>query len=282
MNQTTSKHQLTDADIERYRETGYLCPIPALTAAEATGLRSQLERFEASAGATLGKLEGQFRAKTHLLFPWLNQLCRHPAVTGPMSQLLGPNLLVYHVTCWLKEPGDASFVSWHQDGTYFHLDPPEHATAWVALSDSNLQSGCVQVIPGTHKAGQREHGTQPSEANLLSNGQTLVETIDPAKGVPLELETGQISIHDTFLVHSSGPNESGDRRIGIGISYVPTHVQYRGKSRVTATLALGEDRYGHFDPEPAPAADADDAARAFHASAVDRFFNSHGYERGAA
>ncbi|MEM7404577.1 MAG: phytanoyl-CoA dioxygenase family protein [Pseudomonadota bacterium] len=280
----TSTDQSGDAaDLAgRYSRDGFICPLPGIGADAADGLRAELESFEQHAGATLGKLPGQYRAKSHLLFPWLNELARHDAVLKPVRAIFGDDLLVYHVTCWLKEPGDDSFVSWHQDATYFYLDPAEHVTAWVALTPSRLDSGCVEVIPGTHRRGQIEHGTRPDPANLLSNGQTLAESVDKSGAVALELQAGQMSLHDTYLVHSSGPNTSGHRRIGIGISYVPTRVRYRGRTRVSATLACGEDRYGHFDPEPVPKANADPDAIAFHAEACERFFNNHGYARGNA
>ena len=47
------------------------------------------------------------------------------------------------------------------------------------------------------------------------------------------------------------------------------------EARVSAALVRGTDEYGHFDPEPRPAADFDAAARAAHALAVDRFFESN-------
>lgn len=262
-----------------YNEQGYLCPLDALPASEVTALRRSLESFEAQSGAPLGKLPGQLRAKTHLLFPWMNALVRHATVLDAVEDLIGPNILVYHVTCWLKEPGDASFVSWHQDGTYFLLDPPEHVTAWIALTDSTEQSGCVTVIPRSQQVGQRQHEMNPSDDNLLSNGQYVNDEIDPSSAVPLILEAGQMSLHHTHIIHSSGPNVSNHRRIGIGISYIPTHVQYSGHQRVSASLVRGADECQHFDPEPAPRDDMDADARAFHTEACRRFFGNHGSRR---
>lgn len=263
----------------RYHEEGYLCPLDALPASEVVELRESLEAFEARAGAALGKLPGQLRAKTHLLFPWMNALARHAVILDAVEDLIGPDILVYHVTCWLKEPGDASFVSWHQDGTYFLLDPPDHVTAWIALTDSTEKSGCVTVIPRSQQVGQRHHQMNPSADNLLSNGQYVSEAIDPSDAVPLILEPGQMSLHHTHLIHSSGPNLSGHRRVGIGISYIPTHVQYSGQKRVSASLVRGTDEYRHFDPEPAPKAEMDKDAQAFHAEACRRFFGNHGSRR---
>ena len=271
---------LSDDQVARYREDGFLCPLPALSPAEARRCRESLEAFEASRGRALGRIPGQLRAKTHLLFPWLDALVRHPAVLSAVEDLIGPDLLVYHLTMWLKEPGDAAFVSWHQDGTYFGLDPADqHVTAWVALTDSTEETGCVTALPGSHRLGQLPHASHRSAENLLSNGQVVETTVDTARVAPLAMRAGEFSLHHTHLLHSSAPNRGRDRRIGVGISYIPTHVRHVGARRLTASLVRGEDRHRHFDPEPRPRADFDAEARAAHADACGRFFESHGSVR---
>ena len=271
---------LSEAQVARFREDGFLCPLPALAPAEARDCRRRLESFEASQGRNLGQLPGQVRAKTHLLFPWLADLVRHPSVLDAVEDLIGPDLLVYHLTMWIKEPGDDKFVSWHQDATYFGLDPADqHVTAWVALTDSDLTTGCVTALPGSHRLGQLPHTTHRAAANLLSNGQKVEMEVDPTRVAPLLVRAGEFSLHHTHLLHSSAPNRGRDRRIGVGISYVPTHVRHVGAHRLTASLVRGRDGYGHFDPEPRPRADFDADARAAHADACARFFGSHGSVR---
>jgi hypothetical protein len=266
--------------VARYHEDGFLCPLSALSPAEALDCRAMLEAFEASRGRPLGRLPGQLRAKTHLLFPWLDRLVRHPAVLAAVEDLIGPDLLVYHLTMWIKEPDDDAFVSWHQDGTYFGLDPADqHVTAWVALTDSLPEMGCVMVLPGSHRLGQLPHSTQRDAANLLSNGQQAEIDVDAARVVPLVLHAGEFSLHHTHLLHSSAPNRGRDRRIGVGISYIPPRVRHVGPRRLTASLVRGHDRHGHFDSEPRPRADFDAEARAAHAEACARFFGSHGSVR---
>ncbi len=270
---------LTTVEIANFREQGYLPARPVLSAGEVAHYRGCLEAFEAEQGATLGELPGQLRAKTHLLFPWMDQLARHPAVLDVVEGLIGPDILIYHVTTWLKEPGSASYVSWHQDATYFGLEPADEVTAWVALSDSSEASGCVRVLPGSHLEGQRPHEAGPTAGNLLSNGQFVPGVAADEAGIALEVPTGHLSVHHTYLMHASGPNQTAERRIGFGISYIPTRVRHLGETRLTAMLVRGEDRYGHFDSEVPPARDFDDDARARHADANQRFFTSHGSRR---
>ncbi len=226
-------------------------------------------------GGTFGKLPDLVRSKSHLLFTWMDDLVRHPKVLDAVESVIGPNILIYHLTSWLKEPQEKSHVSWHQDGTYFGLDPAEQITAWIALTDSTPDMGCIRMLPGTHVIGQQPHDDVVSPDNLLSRGQTIARRFDFDTAVLMPLKAGQISLHHTHVVHSSDPNRSDQRRIGIGVSYIPTHCRLVSDVRVTATLVRGRDDYGHFDLDPPPAADFDAGARRVHAAAVGRFFDSN-------
>ena len=270
---------LSADQVEAYRRDGFLCPVPVFSTEEIAAIRSDFEAVEAKAGRTIGEMPGFVRAKTHLLYPWMDALVRHPRLLDVVEGLVGGNILVYHLTCWVKEPGDGRFVSWHQDGTYFSLEPYEHVTAWIPLSPATVETGCMMAIPGSHTIGQRDHTTEKSDRNLLSNGQTIAARIDEDKAVPLEVPVGSISLHHTHLVHASNPNRGSDRRIGIGVSYIPTHVRFTGEGRVGASLVRGKDTFGHFDHDPAPLEDAPEAAAAVHKEAVRRFFASHGSRR---
>jgi non-haem Fe2+, alpha-ketoglutarate-dependent halogenase len=92
--------------------------------------------------------------------------------------------------------------------------------------------------------------------------------------VDLVLEPGDVSLHHTLTVHSSGTNRSDDWRIGIGISYIPTRVHHIGPTRLSATLARGADRFNHFDHEAPPQAELDEAALAVHADSQSRYWKA--------
>lgn len=271
---------LLATDVESYHRDGVIGAYQALTSDTVARFRGALEAFEARMGATLGNLPGQLRAKTHLLFPWMNELVRNAAVLDAVESLIGEDILVYHVTCWLKGPGDGTFVTWHQDGAYFNLQPAEHVTAWIALSDATEASGCMRFLPGSHLAGAREHETGQTDRNLLSNGQQVPGVGDEG-AIAVPVPSGYFSLHHTHILHASAPNHGNDRRIGIGVSYIPTHVRFIGDARVTATLVRGEDRFGNFDAEDPPAVEFDDNARAHHGATVSRFFAAHGNTRPA-
>jgi len=72
-------------------------------------------------------------------------------------------------------------------------------------------------------------------------------------------------------VHNSRPNRSDHRRVGLGISYIPTHARCIAPTRVTAMLVRGRDSYNNFDDERRPLVEAGPEERAFHAEAVATF-----------
>jgi len=257
---------LSEAAVEAYHREGYYFPFRALSATEAASYRRRLEAHEARAGAPL---QGNWRHKTHLLFTWADELVHHPAILDAVEDVIGPDILCWTTNFFIKEPASPGFVSWHQDSTYWGLEPDDVITAWVALTKSDLVSGCMKVIPGTHTQSQIPHVDTFHQDNLLSRGQEIAVAVDEAKAVDLVLQPGEASLHHIKLVHGSEPNRSSDRRIGLAIRYIPTYVR-QTKVRDSAMLVRGTDRFGHFDPEPRPRVDIDEAALAAHADAVDR------------
>lgn len=253
---------LSPVEVRAYHDTGLHFPIRALQADEAAALRARYE-------AQRHLIKGRTNQKPHLLFPWIAGLVRHARILDAVEDLLGPNLLCWGAQFFTKPAADPGFVSWHQDATYWGLSSPDVVTAWLALSPSNPLSGCMKVIPGTHRQ-QVQHEDSFAEANLLTRGQEIAVQVDEGKAVCVTLEPGEFSLHHVLVFHASEPNRSHDMRIGLAIRYVPTHVRQTADVRESATLVRGVDVYGHFDPEPAPASDMDEAAVHAHTAAVDR------------
>lgn len=253
---------LAAEQVSFYRGNGYVAPVRVLLDDEAAGYRGHLEAFEAAHG---GPIPGKYRHKPHLLFPWLADLVRHPRILDAVESLLGPDLLVWSSVFFIKEPRDPAYVSWHQDSTYWELSEPEVVTAWVALSPSHHENGCLRVVPGTQVLDQVEHVDMQDENNLLTRGQEIAVKVDETAAVELPLQPGEMSLHHIRLFHNSQPNQSDERRIGFAIRYIPTRVRQNTEYRGTATLVRGVDRYGHFDPEPRPLAELAPEALQFHA-----------------
>ena len=194
---------------------------------------------------------------------------RHPKVLDAIEDIIGPNILAWGSGFFTKGAHDPSFVSWHQDSTYWGLSKPEIVTAWIAFTPSTVQSGCMKVMPGTH-GEQIEHKDTFNEQNLLSRGQEIQVEVDESKAVDIVLQPGEISLHHVRLIHGSSPNQADHRRIGYAIRYVPTHVRQLTPVRDSAMLVRGVDTFGYFDPDPSPKSEFDPAAVAYHADLIDR------------
>ena len=257
---------LTQAQIDQFRQQGFVSPVRIMPAEEAIAYRRALERFEAASG---GPLRGDLRHKSHLLFTWLGDLVRHPRILDAIEDLYGPDLLCWTTNFFIKERESPAFVSWHQDSTYWGLSTPDVVSAWVAFTPAHSGNGAMQVIPGTHELNQLPHRDTFAKHNLLTRGQEIAVEADESKAVTISLEPGEMSLHHVRLVHGSPANTSNDRRIGFAIRYIPTHVrQIVGED--SATLVRGEDRFGHFELEPRPTADLDPGMLELHRRIAER------------
>ncbi len=257
---------LSAAAVAAYQREGYYSPVRVMSAADARRFRSALESHEAKTGQPI---QGNWRHKMHLLFTWADELVHHPKVLDAVEDCIGPDILCWTTNFFIKEANSPGFVSWHQDSTYWGLDPDHVITAWVAFTEVTPENGYMQVIPGSHTVEQLPHMDTFHKDNLLSRGQEISVEVDKSKAVGLAMDAGEMSLHHIKLVHGSDANRTGDRRIGLSIRYIPTYVR-QTKVRDSATLVRGTDKYGHFDLEPRPKADLGPAALAAHADAVGR------------
>ena len=260
---------LTTQQLQSYQEFGYVAPIRVMSAEQANSLRMNLEEFERS---HRGPLKGAFRHKSHLLFSWLNDLVRLENIVDAVEDLYGQNLLCWTSNFFIKEAKDPSYVSWHQDSTYWGLSKPDVVTAWVALSESDKSNGAMEVIPGTHMLDQIPHKDTFAKNNALTRGQEIAVEVDRTKAVAIELQPGEMSLHHVRIIHGSPANSSSKRRIGFAIRYIPTYVkQLEGDD--SATLVRGADDFQTFKHEPRPTRDLEPEFVALHKEITDRNAN---------
>jgi non-heme Fe2+,alpha-ketoglutarate-dependent halogenase len=237
-----------------------------LSPAEARGYRVRLEAVEREQG---GPLRGALRHKSRPLFTWLDALGHHQVILGAVEDIIGPDILLWSSSFFIKEARDPAFVSWHQDATYWGLSEPDVVTAWVALSESSSESGAMRMVPGTHHE-QVAHRDTFAHDNLLSRGQEIAVDVDESRAVDIVLRPGEMSLHHVRIFHGSPANRSGDRRIGFALRYIPTRVRQVAGARDSALLVRGVDTYHHFDVEKPPDRDLAQEAVARHAAIMQR------------
>jgi non-heme Fe2+,alpha-ketoglutarate-dependent halogenase len=255
---------------EECRQRGFGFAVDILKREDANACLSMFERYEERLG---GKpLSGDDRFKLHLLLPWVWALVHNERIV----QLACRSLNTVDVWCWssdvnVKERRSDAYFPWHQDSTYAGISPVHTAvTVWLALTPSNEASGCLQCIPNS-QGRQLEHveGHVQDSSNALSKQQEIVDfpdTIHPGQAVSMILEAGQASVHDFWTVHSSRPNTSEHRRVGLALRFVSAHAHKTG-CRESATLVSGNG-HGLFDEEIAPTEELGQAERQRHKQAM--------------
>ena len=254
--------RLSEPQIRAYQAHGHHWPVDVVNEAEAATLRAKLEAHEAAHGPLK-------EVKPHLLFTWLDDLVRNERLLDALESILGPDILCWGSSFFVKEARSPEFVTWHQDGEYIGLTPHEMVTAWIALTPSNASNGAMRVVPGTH-LHRFTHRETFAPDNLLSRGQEITVDIDEKHAVMMELRAGQCSLHNTLLVHGSDPNPSDDRRIGIAVRYIPPHVRQVADVQDSALLVRGKDRHGHFEHERSSTGDFTPEVRAYHRTLAQR------------
>ena len=231
--------KLSEQQIKFYDEKGYIAPIDALSRQEANEIRQEIETIEKK---WPNALEGIGRNYVHLISPVFNKVCLNNKILDAVESIIGKNILICGTTLFIKNVNEKGFVSFHQDAKYIGLEPHNWVTAWIAVTDSNEENGCMRMWSGSHKENLKNHEQKFDENNLLTRGQTI-------ENVPLEetdsvvLEAGQMSLHHPTVVHGSGLNKSNDRRIGFVIqSYIGSDVdQVLGK--IYVQKARGKDTH---------------------------------------
>jgi|TARA_B100001093_G_C26807281_1_gene1006035 ectoine hydroxylase-related dioxygenase (phytanoyl-CoA dioxygenase family) len=233
---------LTEEQIKQYDKEGYIAPINAFSKEQALLVRKEIEFIEKQMPNEIDK---SGRYNVHLISPKLDAIVHNSKILDSVEKIIGKNILVCSTTLFIKNPRQKGFVSYHQDAKYIGLEPHNWVSAWVAITDSDEENGCMRMWPGSH-IEVRDHDQKFDEGNLLTRGQTI-------NGVPenevktVELKAGQVSLHHPKIVHGSGINRSDDRRIGFVIqSYIGTNVkQTLGKNGVQ--IARGKDNYNYHE-----------------------------------
>ncbi len=266
---------LTESQIERYRCDGYLFPFPALAPAELAECNAGVARYESWLGNRINQADRRWRSAGYVFLPWLDALVRHERILDVVEDLIGPDILVYTATFFIKEANSPTFAAWHQDATYFGLSPHEHVTAWVALTDASAEAGCMEVVSSQGAPRQMHHAALGLANSINGSGQAIVEPIDAADAVTMALPAGSFSLHHTLCRHRSAPNRANHRRVGLGISYIPAHCRLTGPVRMCARLVRGENSGGHFDLIPPPEGELHPAALARHEQVYARYRDNY-------
>jgi ectoine hydroxylase-related dioxygenase (phytanoyl-CoA dioxygenase family) len=247
----TRAGSLTAAQIEFYETEGYLVLPHLLSAAdlapaqEAMELKvSQIADELLAAGLITDKLEdAPFRYRLAWLFanlsdqdflkygrswrdrlPGYYDLMMNPLILDAVESLIGGELFanpVYNARPKVPKVA-AGAVPWHQDKSYW---PGANAnpviTVWIPLVDSNLENGCLHLMPRTHTRRLLSYHSE----QITTTGYLEIDAehlAPPARVVALPLEAGGALLFNDRCVHMSTANNSDHVRWSVDLRYQPT------------------------------------------------------------
>ena len=213
---------LTESELRTYHEDGFVVPDFRLPSSTVESIRDSHERL-------LDRFP-QFADYCPTLLSYdvsFLDFARDDGVLDMVEQILGPNIALWNSSFFAKPAKVGSRTPWHQDGEYWPIRPLATCSVWIAVDDSNVNNGCLQVIPGSHRRRELQ-GHHVNKADGLALPLELDEdAFNEADAVNIELEQGQISLHDVYLMHASDPNQSDYPRRGMTLRFMPTTSIYR-------------------------------------------------------
>lgn len=192
----------------------------------------------------------------HHLLVWEDafwvRLLADERVLDYVEQIIGADIALFASHYIAKPPSDGQAVLWHQDGSYWPIEPMEVVTAWLAINPSTPTNGCMRVIPGSHALDIK--GTHPRKdiPNVLKSAISN-EFVDEERAVNIVLEPGDISLHHPHIVHGSNANTSDMWRKGLTMRYVPTTTRInRPPEQVESILLRGHsvENINRYSPKP--------------------------------
>ena len=189
------------------------------------------------------------------------QLAMHPPIIDLVEQLIGPDIILWGCHVFCKPASEGYETPWHQDGHYWPIRPLANCTVWVALEPSTQENGCLRVIPGSHTAKQLYEHLHEDRNDLTLNQRMAEGTFDESQAADLELQPGEMSMHDIYMIHGAKANTSQQRRTGVALRFMPGTSLFdrnlrpsAGKTGVNVSFATrplwllrGEDKTGQND-----------------------------------
>lgn len=221
---------LTDSEVDQYQREGYLIPRLRLPEQRIGPLRESLDRLlhdnpgvrpEKLVSAHFAGANGTANSDGVRGSRDFLDLAMDSDIVDLVAEAIGPNIILWGCHVFCKPAGDGLETPWHQDGHYWPIRPLATCTVWVALDASTSENGCLRVVPKTHLARTCHPHLSEDRQDLVLNLRMAPGTFDERDAVDLELQPGQMSMHDVYMVHGARVNHSTKRRAGVALRYMP-------------------------------------------------------------
>lgn len=245
----TQPKALTNEQVAGYNRDGYVMPLDVFSPTEADANRRYFDGLLArvlAAGGTSYSI-----STAHMKYGPVYDLLTHPRIVAYVRDLLGDDAIGWGSHFFCKMPGDGKTVAWHQDASYWPLNPSKTVTVWLAIDDADTGNACMRFIPATQTLGHLTYAvTEGTDPNVLNQAVPDVERY----GTPVDvvLRAGQCSIHADLLLHGSGANTSDRRRCGLTLRYCSADVRAYEGWNAKGVIVSGSDPSGHWGNPPRP------------------------------
>ncbi|MFC5651159.1 phytanoyl-CoA dioxygenase family protein [Paenibacillus solisilvae] len=238
---------LTDAQIENYRENGYLMIKKLFTLAECDEIiqnANDMITGKIPLGAPNGiYMEPEAVAqglvsndkpdpaylfklghRMHMTDEIFRYYAMHDKLADALADLIGPDIKCVQ-SMYIDKPQNFGVGQpYHQDSYYLKSEPNTLIGVWIALDDVDEQNGCLHVIPGSHRGP-----ILPHEVPIDERQRKYFQEVYAAKKedeVPCRLPKGSAVFFPGTMLHRSGDNETADRQRR---AYVLHYVSARSK-----------------------------------------------------
>jgi phytanoyl-CoA hydroxylase len=233
--------RLTDEQVERFRQEGYLVVPGVIPREKCNELKPRLledvaegiEQLDSHVAAgTLPEMnreqiadvprairKGMLQDLAHR-DPVFMELARSEELVSCVAPILGDELALYRSLSVFKSKEAARPVGWHQDMSYWRGDAKK-VSLWLALDDVTADNGAMRFIPGSQEieVPQEELEEQDEVFSL-----TIPDHyIDADRAQLAEVDAGGAVLFDARVFHGSGPNVAGRDRYAVVFTYQPAH-----------------------------------------------------------
>ncbi len=217
---------LSPAERRHYQEQGYVIPGYRLPADQLAELRAAVDwviannpqaRPEHLVSVHVVNNQPE-RIKGH---PAFLDVARDTAILDLVEDAIGPDILLWGAHLFCKPVKIGMEVPMHQDGEYWPIRPLATCSVWLALDDVTKENGCMRFIPGSHTDQTPYAHARQDRDDVVINMEIDRSTYSEENAVDIELEAGQMSLHDIYLIHGSNANRSNKRRAGLALRYMP-------------------------------------------------------------
>lgn len=248
---------LSDEVLTRYRRDGFVVLRGVMDAAHIAACIAALGRLaeEPSApapGRTFMALEagadGQAEAVDRVrkfgnfteADPALMNAAMNPGLHRALDELMGRGRVMLQEMALVKPPRIGGEKPWHQDAAYFRgSDPSLMFGVWIALDPATTENGCMELIPGSHRAGPVPHIPHP-DINLCTIDPRYVH---PEQRVAVPLGPGDTLVFSSLAHHYTAANRSGLRRRALQFHYHQVGLDW---TSLEAHRALYHDDAGEY------------------------------------